>query len=311
MEQRRKETSPETYILASPQAHLLIPDITRADQRQASSRMSNSIRLGDLGPSVAPGEVSVSLSPLAKVTDDDLYSLGRTLWSWSPCRDCDPGPCHETNTCPVHRSKRLARFFEYYKHLTRSYEAEIGPGEEPALTSHEELFDIIQQLKSEPDVTREQFAIRALDNRPGRKRPPVADRERAINLAVKIMTTVNCSAQRQSSGLLEHSTSPITWRDDITFSDFIFSIFPTTDHPSFNDEDMKFQEGIKTALVAKRLKKRLGLRFQPTDDLRRHLQLDRKNNVIDIYHNTAFLKEHLRLTKDKPPNMSMSETLKL
>lgn len=306
-----KEILPREDIIAEPQGDLSISNVTEAVWCQASLAMATSIRLLDRSSSMAPVDVSVSLSPLAIVTEDHLHGLGRTLWSWSPCEDCNPGPCHKIDTCPSHRSKRLARFFEYYKHLTSSYEPELGSGEEPALNTHEELFDIIQQLKSEPDVTREQFAIRALENRPGRRPPPAADRERAINLAVKIMTTVNCSAQRQSSGLLEHSASPITWRSDVTFSDFMLSIFPMTDHPSFNDDDLKFQQEMKTALMAKRLKKRLGLRFQPTDDLRRHLMLDRKNNVIDIYHNTAFLKEHLRLTKYKPPNLSMSETLKL
>ena len=103
----------------------------------------------------------------------------------------------------------------------------------------------------------------------------------------------------------------IPWRSDVTFSDFMQSIFPLTDHPRLNNNDLKFQKEMKTAIMAKNLKKRLGLRFQATDDLRRHLTLDRKHWVLNISHKTAFLKEHLRLPMDKTSNMSMSETLKL
>lgn len=180
-----------------------------------------------------------------------------------------------------------------------------------ATRTHEDLFDIIQHLKQEPDITRSQFAINFLENIPGRRPPPYADRERAINLAVKVMTMINCSAQRQSSGLLEHGASQIAWRNDVTFSQYISGIFPRTDHPSFNDEDMKAQQHMKTALMARKLKKRIGLRFLPTDDLRAHLKLDRKSNTVEIYHHTAFLKEHLRLTKDKPSGLSTSDSLKM
>ncbi len=84
-----------------------------------------------------------------------------------------------------------------------------------------------------------------------------------------------------------------------------------TDHPSFNEDQDSFSVDIKRTLMAKKMKKRIGIKFQRTDDLRRHLKLDRKQNVLEIYHHTAFLKEHLRLTKDKPHNLSTSDSLRL
>jgi hypothetical protein len=122
---------------------------------------------------------------------------------------------------------------------------------------------------------------------------------------------VNCSAQLQSSGLLEHGAYQVPWRDDVAFSQFIFDVFPMTDHPSLNDDDLKSSMDVKPSLMAKKLTKGLGLKFHPTDDLRRHLRLDRKNNVLEIYHHTAFLKEHLRLTKDKSHSITIAESLRL
>ena len=253
----------------------------------------------------------VSLGPLEKVTEQQLRTLGGILWSWKFCEGCRIGRSCNTETCPSQRVKRLGPFFEQYKFLTSSYEADTAPGDRVALSTHEDLFAIIKKLKLEPDITRVAFAAEIFKEDTRRRLPSSADQERAINLAVKVLAMVNCSAQRQSSGLLEHGLSQAPWRSDVTFSQFVIDTFPLTDHPSLNDDDAKGSMGLKAALKAKKLKKRIGLRFQPTDDLRRHLKLDRKARVLEVYHHTAFLKEHLRLTKDKAPNMSVSESIKL
>ena len=181
----------------------------------------------------------------------------------------------------------------------------------PALSTHEDHFNIIRQLKLEPDIARAEFVDKAFKDDTCQKLPSFADRERAINLAVKVMTMVNCSAQYQSSGLLEHGLSQTPWRSDVTFSQFIVDTFPVTDHPSLNDDDLKRSMDIKAALMARKLKKRVGLKLKPTDDLRRHLKLDRKSRVVEIYHHTAFLKEHLRLTKSQSHGFSVSESFRL
>jgi hypothetical protein len=68
---------------------------------------------------------------------------------------------------------------------------------------------------------------------------------------------------------------------------------------------------MRSALTAKKLKKRAGLSFRPTNDLRSHLKLDRRKGVVEIYHYTAFLKEHLRITKGEKGDLTISDSLKL
>lgn len=253
----------------------------------------------------------ISQFPLEKITEAQLLQLGYTLWSWPLCEECNNGKACTTASCPSHRSKRLGRFYQYYKDLTASYDPDIGPGQGAALSKHEDLFRIIQVLKKEPNLTRAQILDKLFADRPGRRPPSAADQGRAINLAVQIMVAVKCSAQHQSSDVLEHGTCQIPWRSDVTFSQFLIDLFPMTDHPSLNDDDVVKSLGIKEGLMAKKLKKRAGLKFEPTDDLGRHLKFDRKTAVVELYHHTAFLKEHLRLTKDKPRNMTMVDSLKL
>ncbi|MCJ1436584.1 hypothetical protein MMC27_005964 [Xylographa pallens] len=249
--------------------------------------------------------------PLEKVTDSQLQRLFRTLWSWAVCEDCQNCKRCVEDDCPWQRTKRLVPFIEHYKDLTAAYEPDIRPGERPALLRHEDIFEIIQLLKSEPDIVRCQLTERLFVSRHCRASLSAADLDYAVNLAVRVMTMVNCSAKRQSATLLEYGLAQIPWRSDVSFSQFITDIFPTTDHPGLNnDGDTDSPLNIRTALTAKKLMKRAGLKFQATDDLRCHLKLDRKKDVVHIYHHTAFLKEHLRLTKDKARNIPVSDSLK-
>ena len=86
-----------------------------------------------------------------------MQKLGQALWSWSICDDCSNNLNCITENCPSRRAIRLVRYFEHYKALTASYEPDIRPGETPALRTHNDLFDVLEQLKLMPDVPRAQF----------------------------------------------------------------------------------------------------------------------------------------------------------
>ncbi|KAH8800302.1 hypothetical protein F5884DRAFT_686099 [Xylogone sp. PMI_703] len=251
-------------------------------------------------------------SPLIDTTEDDLFRLSQALWDWPVCthRRLD-GRCLKEG-CPGARFSRLARFFEYYRDLAASYECDLAPGEIPALNSHEDLFEIIRELKSNPALTRIVLVLKTFPPLTTGANVSKHDQERAINLAVKVMMMINCVAQNRSASILELGNLRAPWKDDIPFRQFITEMFPTTDHPGVNNssEDEELGIDMKTSLTAKKLKKHAGLKFKPTDDMRSHLKLDRKKGIVEIYHHTAFLKEHLRLTKDEAENQSVTDQLK-
>lgn len=252
----------------------------------------------------------ISTSPLKKPTETQLRILSQVLWSWARCNNCLNRDQCATQFCPSHRRSRLQRYFKYYAELTASYYPDTGLEGFPALQTHEDLFEIIRQLKLDPETTRVALATK-IYGAAGVRTPPVEDQERAINLAVKVMVMVNCCAERQSSGLLEHGAYQTPWRGENTFSQFIQDIFPKADNPTINADESTPPLDMKKALTARNLKKQIGLKIRPTDDIRRHLKLDRTEKIVDVYHHTAFLKEHLRLTKDQPPDMSVSDSLRL
>jgi hypothetical protein len=236
--------------------------------------------------------------PLGKVTTAQLQQLGEVLWSWSICAECLAGKPCKTTDCPWPRSTVLSRYFEFYKVSTSIYECHVESGQAPGLTSHEDLFRIIRELKSNPELTKEELLEKLFTDSPAR-----SDQERALNLAARVTMMINCSASRQSSVLLEHGSHQTPWNKDVTFSQFIRDIFPQNDHPSI--------EVIKENLRAIKLKKHARLSFQPTDDLRNHLRLHKKAAVVEIFHHTAFLKEQLRLTKDQSQNLSVPDLIKM
>jgi hypothetical protein len=222
----------------------------------------------------------------------------------------DDGVC-ATDECPFKRLVRLGPFFEYYKYLAASYEPEARMN--PALKNHEDIFRIIRILRNEPTISRAQLCAEVFSTQsPGFSIPDV-DRQNAIDMAVRAMLMVNCAAQHRSLGLVEQGVYPVPWLDTVSFADFVADIFPKTDNPIINDHDEEEVRllSTKSALLARKLKKRTGIKFRATDDLRNHLKLDRRDAVVELFHHTAFLKESLRLTKDKKPNLSIAETLKL
>jgi hypothetical protein len=249
--------------------------------------------------------------PLQTVTQAQLRQVGRVLWCWTLCGDCDNAKPCSTPECPSPRFKRLIHFFDHYKAQTASYERDIELDGQPCLRSHEDLFKILQLLKENPDLNRAQLIDKLFHVSARQGYFSAADEDRVVNLAVRIMVMVNCSAQHQFSGFLEHGLHQVPWRRDVTFTQFITNIFPMTDHPSLNDDKTGSPFEMRRALTAKKLKKRARLKFIPTDDLRRHLMLDQKSGSVEIFHQTAFLKEHLRLTKDQPRNMSISDSLRM
>jgi hypothetical protein len=129
----------------------------------------------------------------------------------------------------------------------------------------------------------------------------------AVDIAVKVMAMVNCSADRQTTLGLQDT---VVWPQDVSFAQFMSDLLPVpTDHPRINDDDLEQGLDVKASLLAKKLKKHARLIFQPTDDLRAHLRLDKKSGILEVYHQTAFLKEHLRLTRDVVPHPSFEECL--
>jgi hypothetical protein len=246
---------------------------------------------------------SLSINPLSTVSDKQLKEACVALWDWPWCHNCDGKLVCTTITCSAFHSTRLSPFFDFYKQTTQGYVPELSNSGDAALRKHEDLIDIITYLRKNPNKRRDKATIDFFEARAQKENiarvPNARDQARAFNLAVRVLTMVNCAAENQAGAMLESGTQPVTWSNDATLNEFISKTFPTTDYPELNDlSQTKRSIYIKESLQGKRLQKMTGLAFKGTDDLRNHLKFDTDEGIIEVFTHTRFLKERLASTKD-------------
>jgi hypothetical protein len=245
---------------------------------------------------------SVTLCPLEKVEEFHLKKLCRVLWDWEFCDQCNnEKPCR-TSTCPwQQRSRNLKPFFYFYRNATAWSIPEVPAGGQYALRSHDDLFNIIELLRKSPGVARsvlteEHFSTYTY-------KPDMTDQQRAFNLAIKVMMMLNCTIGNQGLDVLELGTGPTIWGNHKSQQELLESNFPVKEHHIL--EENGGPSDIKRRLNALELKKKAGVKFQGTEDLKNHLKLDHNTGVVQIYHHTTFLKEHLLATREMPKSDSI------
>ncbi|KAI6080237.1 hypothetical protein F4821DRAFT_273972 [Hypoxylon rubiginosum] len=233
-----------------------------------------------------------------KEFDDNVFlRLGGILWRWEICAGCLGGNKCATDTCQARRLRKCQRYFQFYQAIVVIY-SESSERTQQAFITHEDLWNAIKLLQYNPDLTRAEFAQKLLpgksDTAANRNLPDLLVE---TTLVVKVLAMVDCSALHHSSDRLEKGGSRIHWKDDVPFAKYLQDIFPTGTHPFLSYPDSSETGAIKSQLKATKLQKRLEITFRATHDIRNHLRLYRKENVLEIYHHAAFLKEQLRLTR--------------
>ena len=244
--------------------------------------------------------------PLQNINNEQLQKLAKVLWKWEFCGQCE-GHSHCSNwECPWARSKKLSKYWLWYKETIGAYVPDFLT-KEAALRTHDDLLNIIKAIKTNPDtprgqLTQQYFASRgALEGwSDSNSFPATTDQSRAFNIAANVVFMVNCAPLREASDYIEHHHLPIAWRNEVSATRFISEAFPTTEHPYFDKGGSQSGRDILKTLSATRMKK-AGLHFEPTNDLRDHLSLDHKKGIVRVFHRTAVLKETLKLHQNVDP----------
>jgi len=268
----------------------------------------------------------ISKAPLAEASSTEMTSgalgytdesllprLGQVLWSWQLCTGCLEVQSCIADSCPAKRVVRLQRYFQFYKAVVSTY-VDGSSAKDRVLKTHEDLWRAIRALKSNPDITRAGFRQLLFSSKTGNLPDPTwnqSDLLNAATLVVKLLTMIDSSSLYHSSDRLETGGSRIHWKDDVPFSKYLQDLFPTENHPVLSYPHSDLLIDMKSELRATKLKKHLGITFRPTHDIRNHLRLHRRLNVLEIYHHTTFLKEHLRSTRGSGDRSSPSTSIKV
>ncbi|KAK0384911.1 hypothetical protein NLU13_7390 [Sarocladium strictum] len=236
--------------------------------------------------------------------------LGRVLWGWTLCNDCEAGKPCVTERCSGQRIPKLQRYHQFYKAAVAGY-LEESSADSRVLDTHEDLFRAIATLKNKPDISKAAFYQDGFPTAScGRRAFERADLLQAATLAVRIFLMIESSPLHHYSDRLESGGLKVPWLEDVPFSQYIEQLFHRTTHRIFSFAESEGFADIKVELRATKLRKHLGVTFRATHDIRNHLSYDYRENTIDVYHHAAFLKEQLRATKNmdqsSPPIHSIS-----
>jgi hypothetical protein len=245
---------------------------------------------------------------ILQVSDAKLISdIGQSLWSWDLCKECSNGKTCSGGECPSIRAIRHQRYLQYYKAILTTY-LEGKSGEENAIESFEGIFNIVSILRANPDIKHAELCQRAF--MPTKTKCSLSAQSDGLALAVRIFLMVDPTALHHSSDRLENGTFRVHWQSDVPFSKYLQDIFPLGNHHALSYANNELSDDIRAQLKATKLIKRLGITIRGTSDIRNHLHLDRRQNVLEIFHFTFFLKEQLRVTKDLDDTMSPSMSIK-
>ncbi|KAF2964489.1 hypothetical protein GQX73_g9089 [Xylaria multiplex] len=251
---------------------------------------------------------SESLYPLAKVSRNDFAKLCEALWEWWPCADWTAErACQHSNKdpeCHYQDAERLTPFFDFYRDATAYYVPELTKGSAQAIKTHDDLVRIIRYIKCHSNSPRlllmtEYFAS---CRRAEYQDLLSSDQNRAFSLAARVMTMLQCSVEDQSDGLLEAGTLPAIWHSNKSFNQFIASVIERHNTIRLEPYGIAVPRPLQPAfsldsISAKRLRNVAKLKIIPTNDLRGHLTLDKKNGTVEVYHYASVLKEHLKASR--------------
>ncbi|KAE9974078.1 hypothetical protein EG327_008896 [Venturia inaequalis] len=217
------------------------------------------------------------------ISDADLKELCQTLWGWNCCAMCTAEGACANRQCVWSKRSELDPFLQFYENKTWYMRVASNRS---AFRSHRDFIAIIKFLKERIDTPRSVLAEEHWLHYSTESRPLREDHDHAFEVAIGIMTMVDCSHKFRSGAQCELGLTTTIWRDDDSARHFMESLLPTR-----NPSRLFVQE-----LTAERLRK-AGIKIRGTNDLANHLVLDRESRVLLIFHHTSFLKWHLRASR--------------
>ncbi|KAF1933418.1 uncharacterized protein M421DRAFT_51862 [Didymella exigua CBS 183.55] len=241
----------------------------------------------------------MSFAPLEIVTDTDLQNLGRCVWNWRLCGNCDGKSTCKAPVCPWMHKDRVQSALSRYERLCSCYVPFSAARQ--GLENHQDLLDIMNQIKNNPDESKEHLMKQHFADV---NSVPVSDQEKAYNLGLSVLLSLNCGVPNDCTDNLEDSADAIPWLTGQSVKAFIDEAFGT--------KAMVDVESVLTSdFTAKRLTSKAGLRFQATDDLRSHLKLDLRTRRVYVYDSTTVLEEMLVATKQSSQDSTLPRALVL
>lgn len=236
-----------------------------------------------------------------------ITAIIRTLFGWEDCLVCEQAGTCVQGTCTWSRRRHLDPYFEFYKAVASWSTPEDLVQGHPALRDHNDLKEIVKLIQQHPDTPRNEL-MQAHFCRYETTQPDDVDQSRSFDLALRILTMIECSPMGCPLVNWKPGFAPNPWYANDSARQYINKVFPR--HPPF-DPQRKYGQVILDKLAATSLVSRSKIKLVGTHDLQKHLLLDTvgRNRTLYIYHHVSFLREYLAATKDTKSNIRYRETI--
>lgn len=217
--------------------------------------------------------------------------LGQILWGWKLCGQCVGELVCKTSDCSWNQESRGDAFWAHYELLSAAYCPE-RLATRAALSSHEELIDVVESIKSRRGMSRKDILQDMFKRGDGeeRKPPTSRDRNQTFDIAASLVYLMDLGVLHDAANISSASFPLISWRDDVSGETFLDEALPCQLTSSSLRATMP-------DLRATKLKKHAKLKFMATNDIRSHLQLDKKQKTVWIFHHSTALRLLLSATE--------------
>ncbi|KAL7907763.1 hypothetical protein GGI35DRAFT_481415 [Trichoderma velutinum] len=206
------------------------------------------------------------------------------------------------NVAKLAKSQFVAfrRFYHEMTHFDEQIDDNSISIGNPGLTSHAAVLRAAAILKS---LCNEAFGLEAFQQAAF---PDclTKEREAAARTTARLAFMIDPSSRDRYSMLytIENEDAfPVKWLPNQTFIQFFQTAFPTEPLDCWRS-NTECQ-----SLTAWMLRKRLGIKFLPTNDLAEHLVYNPKLKTLAIFHQVEYLKAQVRYTK----NRSLEESIEM
>jgi hypothetical protein len=234
----------------------------------------------------------LTLNGLGPADNSVRQQIGRILWQWKLCGRCNARPSCGQSSCAWNQADSLSAFWDIYERMTGAY-SPAHLGKSAALTSHQDVLEIVEGIQRQPNVPRKTLVRSIFEDRRAvdYELPEDRDQERAFSIAASILLLMDFRVLHDAANIMSGNVLRVSWRDDVSATIFVEEAFPSK--PLSPD-----LQHMLIDLKGKRLIKNAKLRLEPTNDIRRHLVLDKKQKTLWIFHQTAVLRQLLATSDD-------------
>jgi hypothetical protein len=218
------------------------------------------------------------MGDLGQINNNIRQRLSQTLWNWKLCGQCTEKPACGKTDCPWSKADSCEAFWNLHDQMTQAYSPDTL-GRRPAIKNHQDFLEIVQHIKARRDIPQDALRkeIFEADLAPGQKPPTTNDQNRALHVAAGLILLVDFGVLHDAANFVSGGVPPVPWREGVSVETFVEEAFPRKlVSPAIEDTLPK--------LMAKKLTKHAKLRIKATNDIRRHLVLDKKEKVVWIFH---------------------------